>query len=118
MKTLADKGNKKAARVIKLADKYDTLLSTILIGNNIVNIAASSILTVLATDLFGTGGVAIATAIATVIILVFGEIVPKCIAKEKSEDAALSISPVLSVMIFILQVILNAKKATRDHVSS
>jgi len=102
IRTMADDGDKRAAKVLMLTERFDKTLSVILIGNNIVNIAASSILTVLATDLFGTGGVAIATAIATVVILIFGEITPKCIAKEKSEDTALSISPVLSIMIFIL----------------
>ena len=99
---MADDGDKRAAKVLALTERFDRTLSVILIGNNIVNIAASSILTVLATSLFGAGGVAIATAIATVVILIFGEITPKCIAKEKSEELALAISPVLSLLIFLL----------------
>ena len=102
IKTMADDGDKRAAKVLALTERFDRTLSVILIGNNIVNIAASSILTVLATSLFGAGGVAIATAIATVIILIFGEITPKCIAKEKSEELALAISPVLSFLIILL----------------
>ena len=102
IKTMADDGDKRAAKVLALTERFDRTLSVILIGNNIVNIAASSILTVLATSLFGAGGVAIATAVATVMILIFGEITPKCIAKEKSEELALAISPVLSLLIIIL----------------
>jgi len=102
IKTMADDGDKRAAKVLALTERFDRTLSVILIGNNIVNIAASSILTVLATNLFGAGGVAIATAIATVVILIFGEIAPKCVAKEKSEELALAISPVLSLLIILL----------------
>ena len=102
IKTMADDGDKRAAKVLALTERFDRTLSVILIGNNIVNIALSSILTVFATNLFGAGGVAIATAVATVLILIFGEITPKCVAKEKAEDTALSISPVLSLIIMIL----------------
>ncbi len=102
IKTMAENGDKRAAKVLDLTERFDRTLSVILIGNNIVNIAASSILTVFATSLFGAGGVAIATAIATVVILVFGEITPKCIAKEKSEALALVVSPALSLLITLL----------------
>ncbi len=102
IKTMADDGDKRAAKVLALTERFDRTLSVILIGNNIVNIAVSSILTVLATALFGAGGVAIATAVATVLILIFGEITPKCIAKEKSEDMALGVSPILSIIITVL----------------
>ena len=102
IKTMADDGDKRAAKVLALTERFDKTLSVILIGNNIVNIALSSILTVFATNLFGAGGVAVATAIATVLILIFGEITPKCVAKEKSEDMVLSISPLLSVIITVL----------------
>lgn len=102
IKTMADDGDKRAAKVLALTERFDRTLSVILIGNNIVNIAVSSILTVLATTLFGAGGVAIATAVATVLILIFGEITPKCIAKEKSEDIALGVSSILSIVITVL----------------
>lgn len=102
IKTMADDGDRRAAKVLALTERFDRTLSVILIGNNIVNIAVSSILTVLATQLFGAGGVAVATAIATVLILIFGEITPKCIAKEKSEDLALGVSPILSLIITVL----------------
>ena len=91
MKTLAEKGNKKAARVIKLADRYDTLLSTILIGNNIVNIVATSLATLFCVYLFRNiqGGEAIgstvSTIVMTVLVLTFGEISPKTIAKRNPE---------------------------------
>ncbi len=99
MKNLAEKGNKKAARVIKLADKYDTLISTILIGNNIVNILATSLATLFFVDLFtkaihvGDGeavGSTVSTAVMTILVLVFGEISPKTIAKRNPEAFTLA----------------------------
>ena len=107
MKNLAEKGNKKAALVLRLAEKYDTLLSTILIGNNIVNLLASSIATVLFLDLLKDGslakwGAAISTAVITIIILTFGEISPKTVAKRKPESFALFSAPLLNVLIYVL----------------
>ena len=98
MKNLAEKGNKKAARVIKLAEKFDTLISTILIGNNIVNILATSLATLLFVHLFveiaknpngDTIGSTVSTAVMTVLVLIFGEISPKTIAKRSPESFAL-----------------------------
>ena len=72
IKTLAEKGNKKAQLAVELAEKYDRLISTILIGNNIVNISASSLATILAIDIFGDIGSGIATGALTIAILIFG----------------------------------------------
>ena len=82
LKTLAEKGNKRAALVCKLLERYDCLLSTILIGNNIVNIAAASIGTVLFVKHYGDAGATISTVVVTVVVLIFGEISPKSIAKD------------------------------------
>ena len=85
LKNKADDGNVRAAKALALAEQYDRLLSTILIGNNIVNISATTIATVLFTKLFHEYGPTIATVVLTVVILVFGEISPKSLAKEMPE---------------------------------
>ncbi|WP_368220605.1 CNNM domain-containing protein, partial [Anaerotruncus rubiinfantis] len=72
MKNYAQEGNKKAQRALKVADDFDRLLSTILVGNNVVNMTCASVATVLATSLFGASGAAIATAVMTVLVLIFG----------------------------------------------
>ena len=107
VKNLAEKGNKKAVLVLKLSDKYDTLLSTILIGNNIVNILASSLATVLFIELLKDGSLAqwssaIATAVLTVVILIFGEISPKTIAKKKPDGFVLFASPFINALMYLL----------------
>lgn len=107
VKNLAEKGNKKAATVIKLSENYDTLISTILIGNNIVNILASSLATLLFVDLLKGGSFAdwssaISTAILTIVILTFGEISPKTIAKKMPESFAMFSAPLINAFIYIL----------------
>ena len=83
MKTMADKGDKSAALALQLADNYDTLLSAILIGNNLVNILLSSVATLLFVKFLGEQtGASVATASVTVVVLIFGEISPKSIATE------------------------------------
>lgn len=77
LKHLAKEGHSGAKRVIRLLDRPDRLLGTILVGNNVVNILAASIATVLAVDMWGEAGIAIATAGLTIIVLIFGEITPK-----------------------------------------
>ncbi len=106
MKNMAEKGNKRAALVIKLSEKYDALLSTILIGNNIVNILASSLTTILFIDLLKDGSLAewssaISTAILTVIILTVGEISPKTVAKKKPETFALFAAPLINGLVYV-----------------
>ncbi len=108
VKNLAEKGNKKAATVMKLSENYDTLLSTILIGNNIVNILASSLATILFIDLLKGGSLeewssAISTAVLTVIILTFGEISPKTVAKKKPEAFALFAAPLINALTYALR---------------
>ena len=103
VKNMADKGNRKAALVMKLSDNYDILLSTILIGNNIVNITSASLATVLFVKMLGDDiGPGVSTAVTTVIVLIFGEISPKSIAKENPESFALFSAPLLNVFTKVL----------------
>ena len=80
IKNMANDGNHKAERVLKLTQQYDKMLTTTLVGNNIVNIAMTAIATVLFVSLFGSYGPTLATVVITVIVLIFGEITPKNIA--------------------------------------
>lgn len=101
MKNLASDGSKRAALVLKLSDNYDALLSTILIGNNIVNIAMTAIATVLFVSLCGDSGAAISTAVTTVVVLIFGEVSPKSIAKEKPDGFVMTVAPVIRVLVVV-----------------
>ena len=103
LKTMAEDGNKKAGKVLKLADNYDALLSTILIGNNIVNILASSLSTLLFIDLIANQSLAttLSTVVLTVVILIFGEISPKSIAKEMPEKFAMFSAPLISLLMSV-----------------
>ncbi len=89
LKTLADEGKTAAANVLKILDSYSKMLSTILIGNNIVNLTASSLTTILATKTFGSYAVGIATGVLTLTILLFGEIIPKNTAMLYSEKISM-----------------------------
>ena len=102
LKNLAGDGNKKAKEVLDLSDNYDNLLSTILVGNNIVNIAMSSLATVFFLQLYPKYGATIATAVITIVVLVFGEISPKSVAKEKAESFAMFSAPFISVIMTVL----------------
>lgn len=110
IKTLAEKGNKKAIRVLELSDKYDKLLSSILIGNNIVNISLSTIATVVFIDIaknadFGdptSAGTTIATIVSTIAVLTFGEITPKSLAKESPEKFAMFSAPIIRFLMLVL----------------
>ena len=90
IKTMAEKGQKRAKLVCNLVDEYDKLISTILIGNNIVNILLSSIGTVLFVKIYGNIGATISTVVVTIVVLIFGEITPKSIAKDFPEKFHLS----------------------------
>ena len=100
LKTLADKGNKKAIRTLALIDKYDDVLTAILIGNNIVNILSSSLSTIFCINLLDeVSGPTVATIALTLIILIFGEISPKSIVKESPEKFAMWSSTYISVFM-------------------
>ena len=106
VKSLAEKGDKRAALVLRLSDQYDKLLSTILIGNNIVNIASASVATVLFIRWVGEEtGPSLSTIVTTVIVLIFGEISPKTLAKESPELFARFSAPIIQVLIYILTTI-------------
>lgn len=103
IKNMAEKGNEKAALVMKLSDRYDSLLSTILIGNNIVNILSASLATVLFVKILGEEiGPSISTLVTTIVVLIFGEISPKSIAKESPEKFAMFSAPLINGLIVIL----------------
>ena len=103
MKTRADSGDRRAGRVLELAEQYDKLLSTILIGNNIVNITATTLSTVLFVRLCGSQlGPTVSTIVLTVAILIFGEISPKSLAKEAPESWALFAAPLLRCLMVVL----------------
>ncbi len=98
MKTMASDGDKRAQRVMKLADDYDALLSTLLIGNNIVNILLASMATLLFVEWFPSNGAGISTAVSTVVVLIFGEVSPKSIAKESPDSFAKFIAPFIGTL--------------------
>ncbi len=102
LKNYASQGNKNAKKALNIVENFDKALTTILIGNNIVNIASSSIATVLFTKTFGAGGVGIATMVMTVVVLIFGEITPKTFAKENSEKLSLAFAPYITLLIKVL----------------
>lgn len=97
-----DKKNKRAELTLKLSEMYDKLLSTILIGNNIVNIAMASLGTVLFMNIYGDIGATISTAVITVLVLIFGEISPKSIAKDMPEKFAMFSAPMIHLLIILL----------------
>ena len=105
MRTLAEEGNKTAKLVERLVNDTDSLLSTILVGNNLVNIGASSLSTVLAVEFFGDAGAGIATGVVTFIILIFGEITPKSLAAKHADAISMAIAPTISLLISILKPI-------------
>ena len=102
---MEDEGVKGAKLVGSLIEKSSDLLSSILVGNNIVNIAATSVSTSLFISIFGDGGVAIATAVMTVLVLVFGEITPKTIAANSPEKVAVVVSKPISIIMKITKPI-------------
>ena len=103
LKTRADDGDKRAARTLALAADYDRLLSTLLIGNNIVNNVATTIGAVLFIKLIGGAkGPTVSATVLTVVILVFGEVTPKSLAKERPEAWAIAATPLLRVLAVVL----------------
>ena len=102
LKSRAEDGDASAARVLAMAEKYDKLLSTILIGNNIVNIAAASIGTIIFTKMLGAErGATVSTMVLTVVVLIFGEVTPKSLAKEMPETVATAVAPALSLLMLV-----------------
>ncbi len=104
MKNEAAAGNKRAETVLALSEDYDRLLSTILIGNNIVNIASTTLAAIFFTNIFGGAkGPTISTIVMTIIVLVFGEVSPKSIAKDMPESFAMFSAPFLKMIFIVLK---------------
>lgn len=102
LKNMAQEGNTRARQTLGLCERYDKLLTSVLIGNNIVNILSSSLATTLFVARFAQNGVALSTVVMTLVILTFGEICPKCIAKEAPEKFAMFSTPIINALMFIL----------------
>lgn len=98
------KSNKRIERTLELAENYDMVLSTVLIGNNIVNIACTSLATLFFTGLLGDNsdlGATVSTIVMTIVVLIFGEVTPKTFAKEKAEQVAIIITPIIKFFVLI-----------------
>ncbi len=104
LKNMASGGNRRAQTALSLSENYDELLSTILVGNNIVNIASASIATTLFVAALGDGaGPTVSTVVMTVVVLIFGEVSPKSLAKENAESFAMFSAPLLRVLVVVLK---------------
>ena len=102
LKISAEKGDKGAILMLRLVEDYNRLLTTILVGNNIVNIALSAMATVFFIELVGDAGATLSTAVITVVVLIFGEITPKSVAKESPEAFARFSAPIINFLAVIL----------------
>lgn len=103
LKNYESQGNKKATKALKLANRFDEVLTAVLIGNNIVNIAASSVSTLLFVSIFGSKGAGISTAVITVLVLVFCEVLPKSYAKKNAEKISLAFASPLWALVILLK---------------
>ena len=102
LKNLANDGDQRAKKVLALEERYDNLLSTILIGNNLVNIGASAVATVIFVEMVPEYGATLSTIVVTIVVLIFGEISPKSMAKEHPESFASFSAPIISILMTIL----------------
>ena len=105
VKGLSEKGNKKAATALKLSENYDTLISAVLIGNNVVNILGTSLATMLFVTLLQSNdlGATVSTVVMTVVVLIFGEISPKTLAKKKPEAFVLFAAPIMNAIMILFK---------------
>jgi len=106
LKNLMNCGDKRAKKALEIVENYDAALSAVLIGNNIVNIAAASVGTLFFTRIFPIYGALISTIALTIIILIFGEVIPKSLAKENPEKFALSVSGAVIFLLIIFKPII------------
>ncbi|MDV0445203.1 hypothetical protein MmiAt1_07600 [Methanimicrococcus sp. At1] len=103
LKAMAENGSASAKRVLKITDNYDKFISTVLIGNNIVNIGASSIATILFARLFPEElAAAVSTVVVTIVVLIFGETLPKSFAKANAEKYVLATSGIVNLILIVL----------------
>ena len=99
---MEEEGKKHVKLLNKIMDNYERVITTILIGNNIVNLSASALTTIITLKIWGNPYVSLATGILTFLVLIFGEIVPKTIARRKSDELALSFAPIINIIIIVL----------------
>ncbi|MCE0504954.1 MULTISPECIES: HlyC/CorC family transporter [unclassified Roseivivax] len=111
LRAAVDKGNKGAERALKITEDNERLIGSVLLGNNLVNILATSLATALFTNLFGESGVALATLIMTLLVLIFAEVLPKTYAITNPESAASRVSPVIQVVILVFAPVVGAVRA-------
>ncbi len=117
IKTMAEKGDRAAMLVLSLNESYDKLISTILIGNNIVNIASASLGTLMFVELLGDIGATVSTVVLTVVVLIFGEITPKSIAKDCPEAFAKFAAPFMRVLMVVMLPLTSLFSAWKRFVS-
>jgi len=108
LRAQADKGNKGAARALKITEDNERLIGSVLLGNNLVNILATSLATALFTRAFGDNGVALATLVMTLLVLIFAEVLPKTYAITNAEKAAALVSPGIQVIILVFSPVVSA----------
>jgi Mg2+/Co2+ transporter CorB len=101
LKSLADRGSRGAATAMKVTEDNERMIGALLLGNNIVNILAASLATALLTRMFGDNGVAAATIVMTILVLIFGEVLPKTLAITFPEPVALRVAPIVRVLILV-----------------
>jgi len=108
LRAMADKGSRGAARALRITEDNERLIGSVLLGNNLVNILAAALATSLFTRIFGDSGVALATLVMTLLVLVFAEVMPKTYAITNPEAAASRVSPIISLMVLCLSPIVSA----------
>lgn len=108
LRAQADKGSRGAERALEITEDNERLIGSVLLGNNLVNILATSLATALFTRAFGDGGVALATLVMTLLVLIFAEVLPKTYAITNAETAAARVSPVIRVVILVFSPIVAA----------
>ncbi len=113
LKKFADAGSKKAKTALYIINNYDKALTAILILNNIVNLGCSSLATVVCLELFGDYGAAISTGATTLLVLTFGEVIPKCLGKEKSDSISMAVAKLLKVIMIVLTPFIYAFSAIK-----
>ncbi|WP_420863687.1 HlyC/CorC family transporter [Algirhabdus cladophorae] len=108
LRSQADKGNRGAQRALDITEDNERLIGSVLLGNNLVNILATSLATALFTRAFGESGVALATLVMTMLVLIFAEVLPKTYAITNSETAASRVSPIIAVVVTIFAPVVSA----------
>ena len=111
LRSQADKGNNGAARALEITEDNERLIGSVLLGNNLVNILAASLATALFTRLFGESGVALATLVMTLLVLVFAEVLPKTYAITNAETAAARVSPVIRIVVLVFSPVVGIVRA-------